>query len=791
MNPISTGSLQAISIFILTILSFAGNSQNITQTLRGTIRDQISEAPLPGATIILQNVLPLKGAVTNQDGEFRISDVPVGVHSLKISFVGYKEKTLPNILVISGKETVLNTGLEENIILTDAAEVSAAIERDKSLNELSVVSSRQFSVEETQKYAAAVNDPSRMVSSFSGVQSTDDGSNQISIRGNSPHGLIYRMEGVEIPDPNHFSGVGASGGGISLLSSQLLSNSDFITGAFASEYGNALSGVFDLKLRKGNNEKREYTIQAGVLGVDLASEGPFSKEINGSYLINYRYSTLGVLSAMGVNIGSAQNIFQDLAFNNYISTKKIGVFTFFGFGGLSRSTSKAPMDSTKWANYWDRNNSKFYSDKGAVGLTHSCFLGKSTSIRTVLLQSKTALRYEEETLNSEYDAEMILDQSLFQDKTTFSPTLNAKLNSRHSLRTGIILNHFEYKLRFAKAFAPAAGLTDQINSKDNTQTIQAFAQWNYRLTEKFTINTGAHYLQLMLNNSWSVEPRGSIKYEMNDRHALSFGYGMHSQVQPLGVYFSKYNLRDGSSVKPNENLGLSKAHHFVLGYDILLAKNLHSKIEVYRQDLFNIPVSTNATSTLSILNNQGGFVVDSLTNKGKGQNQGVEFTLEKFLSNRSYFLLSTSFFDSKYKTLENEWRNTRFNANYTVALTAGKEFELSEKRKRRVIGINIKTLYSGGLRSTPIDVASSMEAGETVFREDLTYSQQNPDYFRTDIRISLKRNRAKLTETLSFDVQNVSNRKNFGGTYFDPLTGNTKTYTQTPLIPVLSYKLEF
>jgi len=125
---------------------------------------------------------------------------------------------------------------------------------------MSAVSARAFTVEETQKYPAAINDPLRMATNFAGVASLDDGMNQIVIRGNSPTGLLWRMEGIDIPNPNHFAAKGSSGGGISILSSQLLSNSDFITGAFAADYGNALSGVFDLNLRKGNNEKRETTL---------------------------------------------------------------------------------------------------------------------------------------------------------------------------------------------------------------------------------------------------------------------------------------------------------------------------------------------------------------------------------------------------------------------------------------------------------------------------------------------------------------------------------------------------
>lgn len=317
----------------LSVFSLALKAQIPTQTVRGIIVDKISQSPLPGVVVVLVNSNPLIGTSTDEEGRFKLTQVPVGKQTLKVSFIGYKENVMQNLSVNAGKELVLNVSLEEDIKSMSEVVVTAKVEKNKPLNDMSMVSTRAFSVEETQKFAAAVNDPARMATSFAGVVNGSDGGNMISIRGNSPNGLLWRMEGVEIPNPNHFSNVGTSGGGIAIISSQLLSNSDFSTGAFASEYGNALSGVFDLKLRKGNNQKREYTFQAGVLGVDVSTEGPFKKGYDGSYLVNYRYSTLGLLSKMGVPIGDATTTFQDLSFNVSLPTKKLGTFGVFGFGG--------------------------------------------------------------------------------------------------------------------------------------------------------------------------------------------------------------------------------------------------------------------------------------------------------------------------------------------------------------------------------------------------------------------------------------------------------------------------
>src|SRR5688572_3956853 len=272
-----------------------------TQTIRGTLIDPLLHSPIAGASISISGTQ--LSVITDETGGFRFKDVPAGTYSLVATHIGYQERVFGNIVVNTGKEVVLTLSLEVKVRAEKEVVVRANSKKNRPLNDMSIVSSRAFTVEETQKYAAAVNDPLRMATGFAGVASVDDGSNDIVIRGNSPTGLLWRMEGIDIPNPNHFSSVGGTGGGISILSTQLLSNSDFVTGAFAAEYGNALSGVFDLKLRKGNNEKKEYTIQAGILGLNAAAEGPFSSSYKGSYLVNYRYSTLQIMNKLGIEVG--------------------------------------------------------------------------------------------------------------------------------------------------------------------------------------------------------------------------------------------------------------------------------------------------------------------------------------------------------------------------------------------------------------------------------------------------------------------------------------------------------
>ncbi len=335
--------------FLATLLASFASAQQFTNTIKGKVIDKDSRQPLIGVNILLLNSNPLRSANTDENGDFKIENVPVGRQSLKFSYVGYDDAVVSEILVVSAKELLLNMEMQEKVTNMKDVQIIAQKDKSKANNDFAPISARSFSAEEMNRYAGTQNDPARMAQSFAGVVTANDENNQIVVRGNSPRGLLWRMEGVEIPNPNHFAGSeGSTGGGVSILSSNMLTNTDFYSGAFAAEYGNALSGVFDVNFRKGNTEKWEFTLKAGVLGAEANIEGPFSKKYKGSYHINYRYSTLDLFALMGFDIGgSVTPKYQDVNFNFYFPTKKAGSFTLFGIGGISSLGNTAKRDADK------------------------------------------------------------------------------------------------------------------------------------------------------------------------------------------------------------------------------------------------------------------------------------------------------------------------------------------------------------------------------------------------------------------------------------------------------------
>jgi hypothetical protein len=776
-------------------------AQPLAQVVRGRVTDRDTKAPLPGAAVFIPGSEPLVGAVTNADGDFVLPRVPVGRHPLRCTLVGYEPYQLAELLVGAGKEVVLDIGLAEAYRQIAGVEVTASgQDKDKPLNEMAVVSARTFSVEETQRYAAAFNDPARMAASYAGVVSSGDFSNEIVVRGNSPGGLLWRLEGVEIPSPNHFSNEGASGGGIGIISAQLLANSDFMTGAFPAEYGNALSGVFDINLRRGNNQRREWTAQASVVGLDLAAEGPFSRRgaatQRASFLANYRYSTLSVLSGLGLPLPGGVLIFQDLSFNLTFPTKKLGVFSLFGIGGLSAQRQLPVRDSLAWRTGARRNGQRQQFGMGAVGLSHQASLGAKTYLKTTLALTGSGNGEYQWRLGSRYEEQPTRDNRYLEQRLTLGSLVNHKFNARHLLRAGFFWTRHAYDLLTQNAPQAGRPLVASLDEQDAAATFQAYAQWKYRVLARLTLLAGAHYLRFGLNGRESLEPRASLQWQLGDKSTLSAGFGVHSRILPLGTYFARVQVRNVGPVQPNLGLDMTKAHHWVLAYDRLLRPDLRAKAEVYYQQLYGVPIRPGRNQYFSLLNQASGFVGDSLVSQGTGRNYGLELTVEKFFSNNYYFLLANSLYDSKYFVLDGQARNTRYNGNFVLSLLGGKEFVKARTNRRqqpveRVWGVNLRVVWSGGFRYTPIDLARSRRDNTERRFEDQAFQAQLPHYFRLDFRVSLKKDRPGYTRTLSLDVQNLTDRRNVARQYYDPSLRGIATEYQLSILPVLAYRVEF
>ncbi len=814
-------------LILLLIISFVFQvfvKASETQTIRGTVVDKDSKMTIIGATVVLLNSDPLVGTVTDLDGEFHLEKIPLGRQGVKISYVGYNDVFVNSLLLSAGKEIVLEIEMEEKVLDIDEVVIKAYDRKDETINEMAMISARSFTIEETERYAGSLGDPARMVANYAGVMTQNDSRNDIIIRGNTPMGVLWRLDGIDIPNPNHFSALGTTGGPVSMVNNNLLTNSDFLTGAFPAEYGNAFSGVFDLSLRSGNNEKREYVGQIGFNGFELGAEGPISKENKSSYLMNYRYSTLAVFNYLGINMGtgSAVPYYQDLTFKFDFPKTKVGRFTFFGLGGKSNIYLTPDTSSTAYNATF--TETKYGADVGVVALSHLIFFNEKTRLKTIIsAQGMTNYTDVDSVAPNEDDNTIPYYRSDYIDvKYSVSTQLKSKLNARNNLSFGLIADF--YKVNYAdSAFIrdiPVYELNTQgipvlIDEVDkfltlreangNLQLFRGFGQYQHKISDKLSFYTGLYGQYFLLNKEFSVEPRIGIQWQFATRQSLNIGYGKHSMMLPRQIYFSQY--RDSVTekyVNSNDYLDFIKSDHFVIGYNNLINRDLRFRVEAYYQHLYNIPISDDLEQ-YSIINQGDFFSVnapDSMINEGTGMNYGLELTLEKFLSKGYYFLFTASLFDSKYKAYDGEWRNTAFNGNYVFNLLGGYEFKVKDNNR---ITLDLKVVWAGGKRYVPYakEIYDLLEKGDNILPEekitieDIEYDDENSyskrfdDYFRTDLRIGYKVNKKRFNQEWAIDLQNLTGFKSIFTEQYDPESNKLVYAYQQGFYPMFLWRIQF
>ena len=780
-----------LPVHLLILLLLIGSqpvcSQSMTQTIKGTVYDVDSQIPLPGATVMIEGTEPVIGTVTDENGNFRLNGVPVGRYSLRFTFVGYEPLIRSEVQVLSGKEVVIQAYLKESAVNLQQVEIKAYANKEQAANAMAMISARQLTMEEASRYAGGIDDPSRLASSFAGVAGSLS-SNAIVIRGNAPKGLLWRMEGIEIPNPSHFANVTTfGGGGITALSSQMLSNSDFYTGAFPAEYGNALSGVFDMKMRTGNNEKREYTLKAGIIGIDLSTEGPFVRGKKASYLLNYRYSTLSLISPLLPE--NARGIrYQDLAYKLNFPLGKYGTFSFWGLMSGDMSGSEVNNDPAEWQYYQDIEKDENKNRMGVAGINHKVVLSERTYLNTSAAMTGNTIYWHRERLDSQ--ATFYPKDEIAQDllKFTVSMLINHKFGPRHTNRSGFLYNRLTYDVELKQTESEDLPLQTYADERGGSNLLQLYTQSRFELSPRWTINTGLHSQFLTLSNQVTIEPRASVKWKFSGKQSISLAYGLHSRLEPIGYYLAQQTGPMGIT-QPNKNLDLTKSHHLVMAYELATGEFSRLRVEPFIQYLYDVPVIDRSSFSMANLE-MDWFFNDSLVNKGTGKNFGVDITLERFLQSGYYYLVTASLFESVYTGGDHIERSTRFNKNYVVNFLFGKEWKMG-KNRNNTLGLNWKFSLLGGDRISPVDETASLIAEDVVYDESRAFADQEPAVYYLDFTASWQKNKPRYSSTWSLQFVNLLFQKEFYGHRYNFSTNQVEPHRETVVIPNISYRIDF
>lgn len=777
----------------LYIPTFLSAQPVLRSAITGLVLDHQTQAPLPGATVIIPDTDPIIGAITDSLGRFRIERLKIGQYQLKVSFLGYSAVITDPLIVTTGKETMTTILLVETALNAPEVEIRAGYRKNEAINKMATVSVRSFSVDETFRFAGSYNDPARMVANFAGVTSGIDNRNDIIVRGNSPTGLQWRIDDMEIPNPNHFAAVGTTGGPVTVLNNNLVTNSDFFTGAFPAQYGNTLAGIFDLKMRTGNSEQREYWFEIGWNGLEFGTEGPISKKSRASYLISYRYSPLQFLNWFNINVGIVPK-YQDLNIKIDIPTRKAGTFTITGIGGLSNIEL---FDSRKEQSAWlfpdygeDLTNG---SNLGVLGISHQIFLKKDLRWKTMLYLVASDTRSKIDTFSNvqQIPAPWAGERST-EIKYSFSSVVTKKISWKNIVNSGFYWDFFQ--MAFADSVMYMGIFQHNTGSREQMHMLRGFSQWNHVFSDKFSSTLGIYGSWLSLNNTWAVEPRIGFDWNINENHSINFGTGLYSQMQPRVIYFILSKQPDGQLIKPNTNLDLTRSAQIALGYNYLINNDLRFKAELYYQYLYDIPVKS-AIPQYALSNQGHEFFInrqyaDSLVNQGTGENYGLECTFERFFKKNYYFLFSASVFNSVYDGFDHITRNSAFNVNYALNAAGGYEFVMG-KRKWGVMSFGLRATWAGGSPYIPYDVASTVAYGEAMYDWTQAYSPRYPDYKRLAFRFGIRRNLPGYNIEFFMDLQYRTSFTNISLQRINPKTGEIRDFFSMGFFPMGTWRIQF
>ena len=816
------------------LMVFSIGSWAQTATVTGTVVDAEARYPLLGATV---QVLTSPEHVTTADldGRFELADVPLGRHALKVSFIGYEPRVLDGIVVTSGRPVVLSVELQESVVAMEAVEVTATQEGEV-MNEMATVSARAFTVEETDRYAGSRGDPARMASNFAGVQGADDSRNDIVVRGNSPNGVLWRVEGVDLPNPNHFSVPGTGGGPVAIVNNKTLANSDFFTAAFPAEFGNSTAAVFDLRLRNGNQDQWHGSAQLGFLGTEVLAEGPLNREKRSSLLVNYRYSTAVIFSALGIDIGtSAVPKYQDGSFKLHVPTSGGGAFSLWGLGGNS-SVDILISDQVRPERniYGDNDRDQYFrTGMGIVGATYTKPVNERTYVKTTLAFSGDwqDSRHEYvtrdlavqggDTVFTNVATQPFMAYLFDKRRVSLAAHANRKLEPSKgtaTLRFG--LNADATMWAFNDSIRPFVWVPDSTVSGGEQLTLgafgrrwdaemsslllQPFAQVKWRPSEAWTLTAGLHAMADTRSGATSfAEPRLGAQYVTAGGTVWSAGAGLHSQMQTPYLYASSPAPypQDGSPLStPNASMDFTKSVHSVVGMTRRLGDLWTMKAEAYFQHLYDVPVADTTTAwgannvSYSILNAGSGFsrlFPDSLVNEGQGRNFGVELTLARAFRDGWFILFTGSLFDAQYTGADGQYRNTDFNGRYAWNALASKEWQLGTSLS---LVTGAKCTMVGGRWYGEVDEAQSDLLRELVWDDAKRNTLQFDDYFRFDLKTNLTWNRPSTTHELGIDWVNVLGTQNVLKLTYAPddaSESSVREEYQLGFLPIFFYRVDF
>ncbi|MGL4630418.1 MAG: TonB-dependent receptor [Leadbetterella sp.] len=755
----------------LLVFTFCSTFAVFSQTkLNINLKDPRTNLGVPNAQVEVLETN--KVYVSDSIGIVRMEDLPLYIFTIKISKQGYETHIIKQLKGDTHRPLLLEVELTSHT--KDLEQIVISGQSKSPFKSLS--GTKSIELEEVMRLPVTFYDPARLAQSFAGVANTNDQSNEMSVRGTSPQNVVWTLEGVEIVNPNHLSNAGTfsdnatqSSGGTNALSAQMLGNMALHTGAFSPELSNSIGGIMDVSFRKGATERHAKTIQIGLIGLDLALEGPMNKKKTASYLINYRYSFTGILAAMGVSFGGEKIRFQDLGFNFSLPIHKRAELKIFGVGGNSSNYFTPPTEEKDILTEKDQREITFTSQMGIIGLKYNFRMSDHwrldyTNVGSIVENTRNQF----EILNP------LLINNNENTMSKWSQMLKTTYQNHPNLSYSVGISHL--------VLSNTGKSTDIIPTTPlalSENITRFFAKVNVHNWNKFNAQIGVNYLYSLNNSVRFWEPRASLQYKASNRLHFQGSAGINSQFNYLAT---------SNSYSPN----LLFTYAYTLGLN-LYSKNQASQftLEGFYNGIFEqYQIITgdyyHSLNTMNSLYNSSFYGYNS--NAITGKNYGIEIGYKYFVKKGLYLISNLTLFKSLFVGPDNEFHSTRYDREFLYNFTAGKEWI---KKSNKTWGLNTRINYMGGLRDYVINKNESRIIQETFYDLSTPLLSKNPNYFRADLRVYRRKQKGKTARTWSLDIQNLTNQENLGFNYFDSYKNEIVAKNQLGLIPVLNYRIEF
>ncbi len=794
---------KSYAVIIITILFLMSSNSVSAQTgnIFGKVIDEKTKQPLIGANILIMG--SVVGASTGINGEYRISNIPVDIYRLKVSYIGYQTKVKTDVVVKSNRTVFVNVQVQPEAIEGEEVVVTSGyFERLED----SPISSQSLNNEEVRRSPGSREDVSRMIQNLPGVNPTSDDRNDLVIRGGSPVEVQFLMDNIEVPNPNHFGTQGATGGPIGMINTEFIDKVNFYSGGFTSGYGNKLSGVMEINLREGNKQKFGGKLDLNFGGAGAYLEGPFASG-KGSYLISAHRSFLdlfkGLLDYGGVPIYSNTQgkINYNLSPNHELS--------FLWLGGDDKINIDYDQDLDDFeVNKIDTNyyqNVEFKARQLTVGSNLKSIW--SNSFHTILTASHSYSTYMNDVFEVDVKglhtnkSKKLLEKEEIANRLSFSNSsveqisqlkfdANMILGRTLMLSSGVYAkrNNFDHDINY---IPPHPNKVDQYGQLPNQWNINvafnsAYKYGGYLNIKKnlfnfLTINAGGRIDHFDIINSTSFSPRFTLLMDVTNNLTLHSGYGIYYQ-NPEFIWITSH--------KNNRNeLKDLRSDHFIAGLNYLINPDLKLSFEVYYKKYHNYTVANeDGYEMISMANSGAAYGIDlytqKLTSKGEGFAKGLDFMLQQKMTKSIYGLLSYSYSKTEHKALDGISRPGGFDSRNVINLILGYKLDKGNE-------ISLKFKYAGGRPYTPFDRNMSKEAGDGILDLTNINSERYEDYQRLDLRYDRREFYDWGTIIWYASVENILNKKNVLNHYWNRAQSKTNFNHQTALFFVGGCSLEF